>query len=111
MLVSLGCSRPLIVTDKMMVKLGYARTVQEALAAASIVSDVFDDTVPEPTDASIIAGVEKVRHGSSIALDSPCGTWVSCGATAPNAALARSSSDGSRACAGNGWSPNRSSCG
>jgi alcohol dehydrogenase class IV len=63
-LVSLGCSRPLIVTDKVMVKLGYARTVQDALAAAGIVSDVFDDTVPEPTAASIIAGVEKVRHGS-----------------------------------------------
>ncbi|SEK41174.1 Alcohol dehydrogenase, class IV [Pseudoxanthomonas sp. GM95] len=63
-LVVLGCSRPLIVTDPMMVKLGYAATVQDALAAAGIASDVFADTVPEPTESSIVAGVEQVRHGS-----------------------------------------------
>ncbi|WDS35603.1 iron-containing alcohol dehydrogenase [Pseudoxanthomonas sp.] len=62
-LVALGCSRPLIVTDPMMVKLGYAATVQAALTAAGIASDVFADTVPEPTESSIVAGVEKVRQG------------------------------------------------
>lgn len=63
-LAQLGCSRPLLVTDKMMVKLGYAATVQQALAQAGMACDVFDDTVPEPTDASIVAGVDKVRGGN-----------------------------------------------
>ncbi len=47
----------------MMVKLGYAGRLQDALASADIASDLFDDTVPEPTAASIQAGVDKVRGG------------------------------------------------
>lgn len=62
-LTSLGCSRPLIITDRMMVELGYAGTIQNILAENDMVADVFDDTVPEPTVASIQAGVEKVRTG------------------------------------------------
>lgn len=60
---TLGCSRPLIITDKMMVQLGYVGRIQDALAAAHISAEVFDDTVPEPTVGSILAGVEKARHG------------------------------------------------
>ncbi|SFM34036.1 iron-containing alcohol dehydrogenase [Marinobacter zhejiangensis] len=63
-LASLGCSRPLIITDKMMVELGYAGTIQRTLAEQDLVADVFDDTVPEPTVASIQAGVDKVRTGN-----------------------------------------------
>ncbi|UTW47484.1 iron-containing alcohol dehydrogenase [Bacterioplanoides sp. SCSIO 12839] len=63
-LQSLGCKKPLIITDKMMVELGYAKRIQACLEEASVIADVFDDTVPEPTMASIEAGVEKVRHGS-----------------------------------------------
>lgn len=61
---ALECQRPLIVTDKMMVQLGYVARIQESLTALGIVSDVFDDTVPEPTVSSIQAGVEMVRNGS-----------------------------------------------
>ncbi|RDL44501.1 alcohol dehydrogenase [Marinomonas piezotolerans] len=61
---SLGCSRPLIITDKMMVELGYAKRVQSCLEEHQIISEVFDDTVPEPTVSSIQAGVETVRNGS-----------------------------------------------
>lgn len=61
---ALECQRPLIVTDKMMVQLGYVARIQESLTAQGIHSDVFDDTVPEPTVSSIQAGVEMVRHGS-----------------------------------------------
>ena len=46
---SLGCKRPLIVTDGMMVQLGYVAQLQESLDSASIVADIFQDTVPEPT--------------------------------------------------------------
>ena len=63
-LTSLGCQRPLIVTDKMMVQLGYVGNLQDSLEAAGIQADVFDDTVPEPTVSSIQAGVDRVRDGS-----------------------------------------------
>ncbi len=60
---SLGCNRPLIITDKMMVKLGYVDKVKESLSESHLSADVFDDTVPEPTVASIQAGVKKAREG------------------------------------------------
>lgn len=63
-LASLACQRPLIITDRMMVQLGYTGKVQESLAAQDIQADVFDDTVPEPTVSSIQAGVDKVRNGN-----------------------------------------------
>ncbi|MGO2200363.1 iron-containing alcohol dehydrogenase [Pseudomonas helleri] len=62
-LAALGCSRPLIVTDKMMVKLGQAQRLHQILLARGIDSEVFDDTVPEPTAASIEAGVTRLRGG------------------------------------------------
>jgi len=61
---SLDCQRPLIVTDKMMVQLGYVASLQDSLQGASIHSDIFDNTVPEPTVSSIQEGVNKVRDGN-----------------------------------------------
>lgn len=58
-LQQLGCSRPLIITDKIMVSLGYV----EELKAIIPPCDVYDDTVPEPTESSILNGVAKVRGG------------------------------------------------
>ncbi len=63
-LVSLGCKRPLIITDKMMVALGYARDIEVNLGRQSICAHIFDDTVPEPTVKSIQAGVEQARKGN-----------------------------------------------
>lgn len=63
-LASLGCSRPLIITDKMMVRLGYADRILSCLARHQMRADVFDETVPEPTVSSIRAGVDKVRNGN-----------------------------------------------
>ena len=60
---SLGGSRALIITDPIMVQLGYVAAVQANLSAANITSDVFADTVPEPTDTSIVAGVSMLREG------------------------------------------------
>ncbi|MEH6470838.1 MAG: iron-containing alcohol dehydrogenase [Halopseudomonas sp.] len=62
-LASLGCKRPLIITDKVMVELGYSSRIHEILSNHMIVADIFDDTVPEPTIASIQAGVDKARDG------------------------------------------------
>lgn len=63
-LASLGCSRPLIITDKMMVQLGYAKKVQDVLADQDMQADIFDDTVPEPTVGSIQAGVKRVQESN-----------------------------------------------
>lgn len=63
MLEALQVERPLIVTDAMMVQLGYVEQVQSILSAAGVEADVFADTVPEPTDTSIEAGVARVRDG------------------------------------------------
>jgi len=58
-MAGLGCARPLIVTDRMMVQLGYVNRLQDCLAD----SEIYDHTLPEPTEASILAGVEKVKSG------------------------------------------------
>ncbi|STZ76586.1 iron-containing alcohol dehydrogenase [Bergeriella denitrificans] len=62
-LATLGCNKPLIVTDKTMSSLGYTAELTTILQTAGIHSDVYDDTVPEPTDTSIMGGVEMVRNG------------------------------------------------
>ena len=62
-LATLGCSRPLLVTDKMMVELGYVERLRRALNEADVDLTVFEDTLPEPTAASIQAGVLIVRDG------------------------------------------------
>lgn len=60
-LKSLGIKKPLIITDDMMVKLGYVDNIQAILKEAKISADVFSDTVPEPTEMSISAGVSQVK--------------------------------------------------
>ena len=58
---SLDYKKPLIITDQMMVELGYASKIQENLKAINIYADIFADTIPEPTVASIQAGVNKIK--------------------------------------------------
>jgi len=58
-----GLSRPLVVTDPWMVSSG---TVEKALAplrAAGLAPAVFSETVPDPTDTVIEAGVAAFRAG------------------------------------------------
>lgn len=63
-LTTLQSQRPLIVTDRMMVELGYVDRVRDVLAPLNIPVEVFSNTVPEPTASSITAGVERVRQGN-----------------------------------------------
>ena len=56
----LGLSRPLVVTDPFMVSSGLLRRCLDPLAAAGMIADVFSDTVPEPTDTVIEAGVARL---------------------------------------------------
>ena len=60
---TLGCRSPLIITDSVMVKLGYIETLKSTLKDAGIESAVFDQTVPEPSEKSILAGVEMAGQG------------------------------------------------
>ncbi|RKR07541.1 alcohol dehydrogenase class IV [Kushneria sinocarnis] len=60
---SLGVSRPLIVTDHMMEELGYLRRVAALLDEAGVHHGVFADTVPEPTESSILEGVATLTAG------------------------------------------------
>ncbi len=58
-----GLSRPLVVTDPVMVKTGLVQRCLEPLAAAGIAHAVFSETVPDPTDTVIEAGVGLIRKG------------------------------------------------
>jgi alcohol dehydrogenase class IV len=53
----LGLARPLLVTDPFMVSSGLVRLCLDPLAAAGIVCAVFSDTVADPTDTVVRAGV------------------------------------------------------
>ena len=58
-----GLSRPLVVSDPIMVSTGLIQRVLDPLAAAGIAVTVFSDTVSDPTDTVIEAGVAVLRAG------------------------------------------------
>jgi alcohol dehydrogenase class IV len=58
-----GLSRPLVVTDPVMVQTGLVRRCLEPLAAAGVTHEVFSETVPDPTDTVVEAGAELIRKG------------------------------------------------
>lgn len=60
---TLGLSRPLIVTDAFLRDSGRAAELTDGLAKAGIEARVFADTVPDPTAASIDAGVAFLHEG------------------------------------------------
>ena len=63
LLAKFGLSKPLIVTDPTMVRTGLLARCTGPLEAAGIVADVFSDTIPEPTDTIVSAGVEVMKAG------------------------------------------------
>jgi len=62
-LASHGLSRPLVVTDPWMVSSGTVQRVLAPLRAAGIPIAVFSDTVPDPTDIVVEAGVAVFAAG------------------------------------------------
>lgn len=91
-----GLSRPLIVTDPFMVSSGLLGRVTDPLKAAGIEPAVFSDTIPEPTDTVVVAGVAAIRQGQYDCLigfggGSPIDTAkamaILAGATDPNARM------------------------
>jgi alcohol dehydrogenase class IV len=63
LLAEFGLSRPLVVTDPWMVASGTVDRVLAPLGAAGIAVKVFSDTVPDPTDTVVAAGVTALREG------------------------------------------------
>jgi alcohol dehydrogenase class IV len=63
-LAQLGLSRPLLVTDPFMVSSGLVERALAPLREAGIVPGVFSETVPDPTDTVIEAGVAVLKAGS-----------------------------------------------
>jgi alcohol dehydrogenase class IV len=59
-----GFSRPLIVSDPVMVSTGLVQRCLGPLAQAGLAATVFSDTISDPTDRVIEAGVEVLRKGS-----------------------------------------------
>ena len=60
LLTRLGYSRPLIVTDPFMVSSGLLARLTTPLADAGIAFDIFSDTIPEPTDTVVEAGIQLI---------------------------------------------------
>jgi alcohol dehydrogenase class IV len=60
----LGLSRPLVVTDPHMVASSLLRRCLDPLEAAGIAAPVFSDTVSDPTDTVVQAGVEHLKRGT-----------------------------------------------
>lgn len=63
--VSLGLTRPLVVTDSFLVGTGAAERMIKDLMAAGLSPSLFADTVADPTTDSLAAGLLAIReHGS-----------------------------------------------
>ncbi|MEA2740087.1 MAG: hypothetical protein QOH05_3394 [Acetobacteraceae bacterium] len=62
-LAKFGLSRPLVVTDPFMVSSGHLRNCLDPLMGAGLAVSVFSDTVPDPTDTVIEAGVAELNKG------------------------------------------------
>ena len=58
----------LIVTDKQMVEFGYVKKLQDILSKARLKSNVFDDTVPDPTDTVVLNGINHLEKFKSEAV-------------------------------------------
>jgi alcohol dehydrogenase class IV len=63
LLAQFGFSRPLVVTDPWMVSSGTVERLLAPLREAGMTVAVFSDTVPDPTDTVIEAGVAVLRAG------------------------------------------------
>ncbi len=65
---ALGASKPLIVTDKGITGCGITKQIEDLLKAAGMDYAVYDDTIPNPTDKNVAAGVEVYKSNKCDAL-------------------------------------------
>ncbi len=58
---ALGGEKPLIVTDKGITAAGITQQITDGLDEAGMSYEVFDETIPNPTDDNVHSGVEKYK--------------------------------------------------
>jgi alcohol dehydrogenase class IV len=63
LLQRLGGSRPLLIIDPTVLKLGLAQSAIAAIRGAGIDLDIFSDVVEDPTDVTVGMAVERIREG------------------------------------------------
>lgn len=90
----LNCRRPLIVTDSFIVSLGLVEKLSRRLSEAALEAGIFAETVPDPTDKVVEAGVRAFQAGSydsliSIGGGSPIDTAKAIGMLVANGRTAR----------------------
>src|SRR5699024_1606171 len=76
-LSQLGFNQALIVTDKPLVEMGYAQSLQDALAKKDIKSCLFDEVQPNPTVGNVEAGLKLLK-------ESHCDFVISLGGGSPH---------------------------
>lgn len=76
-LSQLGFKQALIVTDKPLVEMGYAQSLQDALAKKDINSCLFDEVQPNPTVGNVEAGLKLLK-------ESHCDFVISLGGGSPH---------------------------
>ncbi len=69
---TLGGEKPLLVTDKGITACGLTKQITDLLDAAGMQYKIFDETIPNPTDKNVHAGVEIYRK-------SKCDSLISLG--------------------------------
>ncbi|MFT4939671.1 MAG: alcohol dehydrogenase class IV [Paraglaciecola sp.] len=62
-LASIDCRNPCIITDKTMLELDYVDKITNQLSANKIRFGVFSETMPEPSEESILGAVKQVKTG------------------------------------------------
>lgn len=70
-LETLAVKNPMIVTDKVIYDLGYIKPIENNLTNQKLSYGIYTDTIPEPTDTSLEAGIKQARldnHDSIIAI-------------------------------------------
>lgn len=61
--IQLGCKRVMIVSDRVMESLGQVDHIREIISQAGVEVDVFTDTMPEPTETSVLPAVRQAIAG------------------------------------------------
>jgi alcohol dehydrogenase class IV len=62
-LQQLGLSKPLIVTDTNLIKIGHVKTLTDILEAANIHAHIFDGVIEDPTDTCVDDGLKALNAG------------------------------------------------
>ncbi|MFT5806356.1 MAG: alcohol dehydrogenase [Moritella dasanensis] len=87
-LTELGGTKPLIVTDAMLVKLGIAKHLTDALDAANITYALFDQVTPDPTLPLIANGLQQYKqHGCDSVIALGGGSPMDCAKAVAAAAV------------------------